>query len=130
MSFDPVSHVLSRIIIYLCVNTYGAKFISLLPFPLPNLGFSLAGFTNVPLKSFPLTSSLWHFQKINHIFRLRSFFAVIDSSIPSVIFSTSAITTCIAASASMDFPLILMYQQLSRSNFYLSLLGSMPIFHN
>lgn len=87
-------------------------------FPYQILGFSLVGFTNVPLNSFLLTSSLWHFMDVNHIHlrKLRFSSAVRDSSLPSVIFSASTITTCITASASMDFPLILSYQQLSRSN--------------
>ncbi len=87
-------------------------------FPYQILGFSLVGFTSVPLNSFLLTPSLWHFMDRDRIYRskLRCCSAVTDSSVPSVIFSASTITTCITASASMDFPLILTYQQLSRSN--------------
>lgn len=104
MSVDPVSHVLSWIIIYLCSHTALDSFLYCY-FPYQYLGFSLVGFTNVPLLSFLRTSSLWHFQDFNHIRGLRSRSAVRDSSLPSVIFSASTNTTSIAASVSMDFPL-------------------------
>ena len=71
---------------------------------LPNLDFSLVGFT-----AFHLYVSI----KLRHcgtfrsstIVSLRSYSAVTHSCVPSVIFSASAITTSITARASMDFPL-------------------------
>ena len=53
--------------------------------------------------------------------------AVMRSRIPSVIDSASAITTGIAACASMDFPLA--KPAIVRTEYYLIVEGSIPSFH-
>lgn len=108
----PISHVLSWIIIYLC-NACSRRFVSRLELPLPNLGFSLVGFTAF---HFIVSNKLRHcgtFRSLT-IVALRFPSAVICSHIPSVIFSASAITTDIAVCASMDFPLTFVSDYLGR----------------
>jgi len=111
-SYKPCS-VLTTI--YLS-NAYKDQFSSLSLSPLPNLGFSLVGFTAF---HFIISNKLRHcgtFRDSTMVsFRYPP--AVTYSYVPSVIFSASAITTSIAARASMDFPLQM--QRLSRPEFQL-----------
>lgn len=87
--------------------------------------FLACGVYLVPLEYFYSTSSLWHFQRSNHIIRLRCFLAVRYSYLPKVIFSFGTNTTIIADSASMDFPLVFL-PAIIRVNIYLIFEGSFP----
>ena len=84
--------------------------------PLPNLGFSLVGFTAF---HFIISNKLRHCGTFRDstMVSFRHPPAVTYSYVPSVIFSASAITTSVAARASMDFPLQM--QRLSRPEFQL-----------
>ena len=88
---------------HLSIRRSQNQFNSLSEFPYHNLGFLLVEFT-----SFHLTVSHKHVSValylISHIVRLR-LISCRQYKLPRVIFSPSTITTTIAGSASMDFPL-------------------------
>lgn len=79
---------------------------------------------------FPLNCVSVALSGVHHIFRLRCSHAVRDSSLPSVIFSASTITLCIAAKASMDFPLTFASSYPDRLFYYTILFGFTPSLYN
>ncbi len=101
--------------IYACLKQFISRFL----LPLPNLGFSLVGFTAF---HFMISHELRHcgtFKGLTMSLKFRFRLAVRCSHLPKVIFSFGTNTTIIADGASMDFPLAFASNCLGQKLFYL-----------
>lgn len=72
--------------------------------PYQSLGYSLAGFTAFQSNSFPLASSLWHFQTYLHMAEALALSAAVTVCTVPRLIGPGTNTTGITACAGMDFP--------------------------